>query len=285
MTCERYHLSIEAYVDGECAAGEAAALREHLHVCPACRSRAERLSALQELVHGALAAETAPPDLWPRIASRLGQGPAVPAAAPRHAPWAGERRVLAVAVVVVTLVAGGLALMVQPQVQSEQAIVRETVQDLVTFDLSRRPFDIEASDPAVVRAWFDGKVRFELPPLQSHAGGYELAGSRLCWLLGRRGGAFTYQRGERFMTLYMMQGDAVELSGSRFDPVLGTEVVRRQVANYGSLVWRRGDLVLSLVSDASDEEMTTFAATVISHGEATAARRGVVLAAHSPIRR
>lgn len=276
MTCERYHRSIEAYVDGECRADEAATLREHLHVCPACRSRAERLSALQELVRRTLSAETAPADLWQRIASRLDQGPAVPAVASGRALWSDVRRLLAVAAVV-ALAVGGLALMLHPQVQSEQTVVRETVQDLVTFQLSRRPFDIAASDPAIVRAWFDGKVRFQLPPLKARAAGYALVGSRLCWLLGRRGGAFSYQRGERLMTLYMIQGDAVELSGGRFDPVLGTMTVRRQVANYGSLVWRRGDLVFSLVSDASDEEMTVFAATVIGHGEATAARRDVVL--------
>jgi anti-sigma factor RsiW len=182
------------------------------------------------------------------------------------------RRLLAVAAVV-ALAVGGLALMLRPQIQSEQTVVRETVQDLVTFQLSRRPFDIAASDPAIVRAWFDGKLRFQLPPLKARAAGYALVGSRLCWLLGRRGGAFSYQHGERLMTLYVIQGDAVELSGGSVDPVLGTMAVRRQVAAYGSLVWRRGDLVFSLVSDASDEEMTAFAATVISNGDEAATQR------------
>jgi len=284
MTCERYHHSIEAYVDGECRPDEAAALREHLHVCSTCRRRALQLSALQELVNQTLSVGTAPPDLWQRIASRLNQGQPAPAvsSALRRASWDGAHRLLAAAAVVVMLAAGSLALMLQPEVQPEEAVVRETVQDLVTFDLSRRPFDIAASDPTIVRAWFAGKVRFKLPPLKARAVGYELIGSRLCWLLGRRGGAFTYQHGERFMTLYVIQGDAVELSDGRFDPVLGKAAVRRQVANYASLVWRRGDLVFSLVSDASDEEMTRFAATVISHGEEAATRRHGVLAALPP---
>lgn len=279
MTCERYRGSIEAFVDGECRPEEAQSLREHLHVCPACRARAEQLSALQELVHRLQSTETAPPDLWHRIERRLGQARPAPPVTPRRFFGAGTRRLLAATFVTLVLAAAGMQAL-RHQAPVEQAVISKTVEDFVTFRLSQRPFDLASDDPGVVRAWFAGKIRFELPPMKKSVAGYELVGSRLCWLLDQRLGAFSYQAGDRMMTLYVMHGGEMELSGGSFETALGTVAARRRVDGYGGLVWRRGELMFSLVSSASDEEMTAFAAALVGGGDAAArARDGFVAVA------
>lgn len=276
-SCARYDRMIEAYVDGECPADEAAALRVHVRDCAPCRRRAESLSRLQELVHDSLAAEPAPPGLWQKIDEGLDAVEAAPRADrfPRLAPWGGWRRLAAVAAVLVLLVAGALAL--RPGVSSEQLVVHETVEDFVTFQLSGRPFDSVATDPVAVRAWFADKIQFALPRLMSEVAGYQLVGSRLCWLLDRRLGAFTYRRDDRLMTLYVMDGEGIELADGRFDEALGAMAARRRVEAYNSLVWRHGDLLFSLVSTAPDDEMTAFAAAVLDGARQHVERAGAAV--------
>ena len=275
-SCARYERMIEAYVDGECPDHEAAGLRAHVRDCAPCRQRAESLSRLQELVHDTLASEPAPPGLWQRIDERLdaGEPTAVIVRFPRLAPWGSWRRLAAVAAVLVLVVAGALAL--RPGITSEQLVVHETVEDFVTFQLSGRPFDSVATDPLEVRAWFAGKIQFALPRLKSEAAGYRLVGSRLCWLLDRRLGAFTYRRDDRLMTLYVMDGEGIDLAEGRFDEALGAMASRRQVESYNSLVWHHGDLLFSLVSTAPDAEMTAFAAAVLDGARQHVERAGAV---------
>lgn len=261
MTCQRYDPLIEAYVDGECPDDRAAGLRDHFRTCATCRGRAEELSRLQELVHDTLSGDREPDGLWARISDRLDRQPQAPLARRSRGGWGQLRGWLAAAVVVLVVAAGSLVLRSQPS--SELTVVHETVQDFVTFQLSGRPFDSIATDPIAVRAWFADKIRFELPALKSRAASYELVGSRLCWLLDRRLGAFTYRRDDRLMTLYVMEGGSVELSGGHFDDALGAVVARHRADGHNSLVWRRDGLLYSLVSDAPEHEMTAFAVAVL----------------------
>jgi anti-sigma factor RsiW len=277
MTCKVYRSAVEAWVDGQCPADEAAVLERHLQNCTACRNYADELDTQRTQVRWALGGETAPPDLWPRIAARLGFPRVGPPSAPRHARWLGARQLLAAAAVVAVVALGALALApsLPPQHGGAPAhtVVDATVQDFVTFRLSERAYDISSGDPDATLAWFADRVSFELPPLEARVLGYRLVGGRLCWLLDQRLGAFTYERDGQHITIYVMQADATETASASADPVLAKTRGRSGQDGYSSLVWRQQGLVFSLVSEVSDEEMTRFSAALIEAVEQSNAKR------------
>jgi anti-sigma factor RsiW len=264
MTCERFDQAIEEYVDGECRDVDAGAVREHLLACSSCRAYAERLSKLQEIVRQEFSRESAPAHLWPRIADWLDR-PQMPIRSVGPRTWVTWGwRLVATTVVLVAVATGGMLLRTSEPTKS--AIMRETTQDFMTFQMSRRAYDLVSANPVEVRAWFAGKIRFELPLLKNRAAGYELSGSRLCWLLDQRLGAFTYQRGDQLMTLYVLDGNTIAgLRGG--EPSLGQAVVQRRADGYGNVIWRQGELLFSLVSRESRDEMLAFAAAVIGTEE------------------
>jgi anti-sigma factor RsiW len=266
MTCQNFEQAIDEYVDGECRGTDKVRVREHLLTCSSCRARAERLSRLQELMRQEFSRECAPPHLWSRIVDRLG-APQSPIKPIGQRSWVTRAwRLATAAVALIGLVTGGVLLHTwQP---TSATVMRETTQDFVTFQLSRRPYDFVSASPAESRDWFAGKIGFELPLLKHHAAGYELTGSRLCWLLEQRLAAFTYQRGDHLMTLYVMDGRGIAGSSGQ-ESSLAATIVQRRADGYGNVVWRRGDLLFSLVSSEPRDEILAFAADVVGADEAS----------------
>jgi anti-sigma factor RsiW len=271
MTCNDYQSAVEAWIDGQCPADEAAELERHLQFCATCRSYADELETQRTQLRWALGGETAPPDLWPRIAARLGFPRVVPQPARRDPHRLGTRQLLAAAAIITIVALGALTLV--PALPTDpgasrgdtpvHTVVDATVQDFVTFRLSERAYDIASSDPNETLAWFATRVSFELPPLEAHVLGYRLVGGRLCWLLDQRIGAFTYERDEQHITLYVMQADAMDMASASIDSVLA-KAGRGEQDGYRSLVWRQQGLIFSLVSEVSDEEMTRFSDALIA---------------------
>ncbi len=109
------HLEMElsAYLDGELAAAELAAVEQHLAACAECRAT---LEDLKRLVRRAGSLDDRPPerDLWRGIAARLGEG----AGTADVVPLASRRRFaftlpqLAAAAVALVVVSAGTAMLV-----------------------------------------------------------------------------------------------------------------------------------------------------------------------------
>jgi anti-sigma factor RsiW len=108
LTCYFKRRRIGAWLDGALAAGEAHAIATHLDACTGCRSEAQGLRRLRELVRPAVA--VAEPDwtgFWPGIVRGIEAG----AAAPSRPRWAfvARRRLAtaaAAALVAITIWSG-----------------------------------------------------------------------------------------------------------------------------------------------------------------------------------
>lgn len=100
-SCDEVRARLSAFVDGETAA-DAAAVREHIETCEACRGVADDLARLRDAAR-ALGPVTPPAAAWSRLAEQVERESAaatstrVPAAAVRQ--WIG----LAAALVLITL--------------------------------------------------------------------------------------------------------------------------------------------------------------------------------------
>ncbi|MEM7023891.1 MAG: zf-HC2 domain-containing protein [Pseudomonadota bacterium] len=264
MTCSNTNDLIEQFVDGECTADEADAVREHLLTCVDCRTRTAQLSQLQERIHQDLSRVRAPADLWPRIHQRMASGAPAPtettvlSSSRRDSKGIRLRRFAIAASLAAITLAGAAGLALWPRAASH-AVVQVPVNDFATYRLSERAPDFESRDPRAIAAWLNGKVDFVLPPFKDEVAGYELIGSRLCWLLERRLSALTYARGDDLVSLYIMPADDIDLPETVYDPALQSQRSAHRIGEHRSLIWAEDGLVYALVSDLPERTLVAFA--------------------------
>jgi anti-sigma factor RsiW len=104
-------------------------------------------------------------------------------------------------IAVVTIAADPLALRKEHRVN---ALIREPVNDLITYRMSRRSPDFETADPRTISEWWADKLDFRVPTPVAELGGYRLIGGRLCYFLNRRLTALMYRKDDHVVSLYVM---------------------------------------------------------------------------------
>lgn len=147
MKCKKFVSRIQAYHDGELAAGEAEKLEEHLKSCPACSGELERLRSLSALVRGLEAPEVRPSawntysaDVLRKARSVAGKKAPAPERA-RIFPFIRPRLAYAAAAILLVFAAG--------MVYRFSVAHRQSVGDAAYFEISQRPIveRFEAGDP------------------------------------------------------------------------------------------------------------------------------------------
>ncbi len=259
MTCERIEPLLGAYSDGACRDAEACEVHRHLETCAACRRRLAELDEIRSMLRLEVAGETAPSGLWASVGRALDEEDRTGAARKGATRSVPRLRPLALAASVMLMVAITLSGSWWPTGGAE-AVVREPVNDFVTYRLSHRALDIASRDPRANARWFEGKIAFRLPAIETKVAGFELLGSRLCWLLDRRLSALTYQKDGRLLSLYVMSGAGLRLPVATFEPAARGEVSVHHMDALVSVIWRRDGLVYALVSDLPVRELLPFAA-------------------------
>jgi anti-sigma factor RsiW len=249
-------------------------IEQHLQSCPSCRNVALTLASLDGVVRRAHLSEVSPVGLWDRVARTLDAEDCRAAATKgtlsavrkviaktleqaryiNMTPWRGAAVGLAAIVlaIVVTIVADPLALRAERQ---SSALVREPVNDLITYRVSRRPLDFENGDPRTISEWWADKLDFHPPAPVAEIDGYRLIGGRLCYFLSRRLSALMYRKGEHVLSLYIMSADQLELPGGGYEQTDSWKVSVHEHKGYTSLIWEEGSLVFALVGDLSSKEL------------------------------
>lgn len=190
---------LSASLDGELEAGEEEALRGHLGACASCRSKAERLRALDEALRSLpLAAEGAAPGLTGTLRG-LGASPG--GAGWRAGAWRTAVRAATGAVAAVVVVA---LMVMEPSTGSPaRALADEAVTNhlraLSTGDGSG--CQVASEDPDAISAWIADQVGrvVDVPRLA----GATLVGARRCSLLGEETAAIVYRAGDTSFSMYL----------------------------------------------------------------------------------
>ncbi|HEX9366754.1 MAG TPA: anti-sigma factor [Vicinamibacterales bacterium] len=235
MNCDECGRLLDGYVDGELAAADSAALREHLATCAACGRRLSDLESLGRLVRRAPYYEA--PD-------RLRLGVLHPRTRVPFTP-----RLIAWAATLVLATSLGGAMVVQT-VRSRQAvdlsaaIAEEVVGGHVRALMGEHLFDVRSTDQHTVKPWFLGKVDFAPPVEDLAAKGFPLVGGRLDYVAGRPVAALVYQRRQHTINLFVWPA-----------PQPDVPFAARSIRGFQVRHWVRGGMSFWAVSDLNESEL------------------------------
>ena len=261
MFCDKINSQLEAFVDGECSADDRKMITDHLDHCAACRERVDSLRHLNKTIAANLGDIKAPDGLWQRIEAQLPEN-LDDHRSPTSKAWFRQpvwQMAIAASLLLMLVLPAGLT---WQWMHSDNAIIAAPIQDFSTYRDSGRSLDIASRDPEIIYSWFASRLTFEAPRLKREIAGFDLIGGRLCWLLKRRLGAFAYQRGDQTLALYVMAAHDLTLPSSHFEPDLGINLSSHEFDGFKTMIWRRGELVYTVVSDIPKQDMSIFLAAL-----------------------
>jgi len=239
-------LLVQAELDGELDAAEAAALAAHRAECPICQAAAADIAVAREAMRADLY-EPVPEDVRARVVAGLGLAPPqrmVRPAPPRWRPWwnAGAGFGLGAAC------AAALAFLVL--VPADSGVAEQIVAGHVRALQPGHLQDVESGDRHTVKPWFDGRIDFAPPVKDLAAERFPLKGGRLDYVAGRPVAALVYQRDKHIIDLFVWPASA---SGGAAVP----ETAQRQ--GYNLVHWAQNGMNFWAVSDVEASQLREFA--------------------------
>jgi len=242
-------LLVQAELDGELGAAEAAGLAAHRAECPICEAAAVELAQARALVRDDLY-QPVPEDVRHRVMTALAAArparPAMAAAAPESLGWwhrwwsngasFGLGAACAAALAVLLLMPA------MPPGLTEQVIAGH-VRALQPGHLQ----DVASEDRHTVKPWFDGRIDFAPPVKDLAAARFPLTGGRLDYLDGRPVAALIYQRDKHVIDLFVWPaaGETPPQSAER--------------QGYNIVHWSQNGMAFWAVSDLETAQLKQFA--------------------------
>jgi anti-sigma factor RsiW len=129
------------------------------------------------------------------------------------------------------------------------------LKELEAFIDSNRSVDVATDDPARVRAWLAQRVDFAPPPVASGSRQIELIGGRLCLFAGRRVASYIYRVNGRLLSIYMMTGNGLSLTGRTRTERIGRTLLVTQEGHLTQASWIEDGLIYSVVGELSEPEL------------------------------
>ena len=245
-------LLVQAELDGELGAAEAASLAVHRAECPVCQTAAAELLHARSLIRDDLY-QPVPEEARQRVMAALAAARPAQQAQPSPAAtsgllqswrgWWSNGMSFGLGAACAAMLAFLLIAPAMPPGLSEQ-IVAGHVRALQPGHLQ----DVASEDRHTVKPWFDGKLDFAPPVKDLAAVRFPLTGGRLDYLDGRPVAALVYQRDKHVINLFVWPG-------------IGDtppETAERQ--GYNILHWSQDGMNFWAVSDVEMAQLKQFAA-------------------------
>ncbi len=239
-------LLVQAELDGELDAAEAAALAAHRATCPICQAAAAELTRARALIAGEPLHHAAPADLRARITAQIAAAtPPTRVASPARAWWRGRWSSAAGFGLGAACAAAIALLVLTPR---ESSLVDQVVASHIRALQPGHLEDVPSTDEHTVKPWFDGRIDFAPPVKDLAAERFPLKGGRLDYLAGRPVAALVYQRDKHVIDLYIW-------------PVEGAARLPESAERHGYNVvdWREGGMAFWAVSDLEASQLRDFA--------------------------
>jgi anti-sigma factor RsiW len=248
-----FEAQLDAYLDGELAATEAAELEAHLRACPHCARVEQRRRALSTALRDQMPRFRAPDTLRARVRAAV-RAETNQTAYHRRYPW----RALAVAASLAVVAFGSwqLALRRAGGEDITNQVLASHVRSLMPGHLT----DVLSSDQHTVKPWFNGKLDFS-PPVSDFAGhGFPLIGGRLDYVGGRQVAVLAYGRRQHVINVFLWPTERGRTGG-------GSAKTRQ---GYHLLHWTTPAYSYWVASDLGLPELRDFE-TLLERGDSVAA--------------
>ncbi len=239
MNCPEVDRVIDAYIDGELGAAEAAEARAHLDNCPACRERVAARASLSQLIRR-VPYRSAPNRLRVTVANT--RRPA--RFSPRLLAWAAM-------ITVAVSLGSGAAIRVVRARQATAATVtmaQEVVASHVRALMGPNLFEVRSTDQHTVKPWFAGKLDYSPPVVDLAPIGFPLTGGRLDRLGDRAVAALVYQRRQHTINVFVWP------TSDSGEALTDTRTFRGFQVRH----WTHDGMAFWAVSDLNDIELDQF---------------------------
>lgn len=263
MDCQEMRRSVETYVDGEFDDRELAEANHHLASCAPCREAVETQRRLRSLLRAKLReamgpgapAGSAPEGLRLRITEAL--------ARQRRPAW---RRVLTpVPVATMAACAAGVLVVLWSHTGTDP-LIEEAVRKHAR-DLPLEPSTLTAS-PDAIPGLLAPRLDFNARPPDLRARGVKLVGARVAQLKDRSAAYMRYAlpRGQAGLFIVDDPDRSIGTVGRTIQ--LGPATIRIiNSRGYNVAIWRRNEIVYSLVADLNEADLVQLAGTAAEEPE------------------
>jgi anti-sigma factor RsiW len=230
-------LRLNAYLDGELNAIDAASFERRLPADPALAAQVEVRRALRNALRSDLGEDVPSPDLRRRIMAKLSRR--------GRGEWLSWR--VAASFLIGAVLAGTMSvglLNYRPGDDVAQAVVSAHIRAL----MAPQPTDVVSSDHHTVKPWFNGKLAFAPTVADLGAQGFPLVGARIDVVGLEPVASLVYSHGKHFISL-------TEMPNARGTPA---SVETHFEHGYLAITWSDGGITYWAVSDAAADELESF---------------------------
>ncbi|MBI4548663.1 MAG: hypothetical protein HY707_11825, partial [Ignavibacteriae bacterium] len=186
---------------------------QHIAGCQLCQAYLQFNARFQQFMKKKFSSGVTPPEIRESVLGTLAAIKNESANTVRTTMVRNVRKWMMWAAVVAVGVIGGIALLVNMTNQGESTahqLVSLLIQDQIETQMRENPFDIQTSDRVQLEQWFAKRVDFavSIPVAQDVA----LRGGRLCYLLSKRVAFVVFEKENKLISAYILDGDGIDLS-------------------------------------------------------------------------
>ncbi len=256
MDCRESLLYLADALEGTLDEDQASLLQAHLAICPGCGEEFHRQKEIKTLIQERATRHRAPAELRARVELLFAGGS-------QGKGWFREGLsffqahplIMAFATLLILII----SLMFARFPNTPSPLFAEAVNQHIRVLLRMEQDRPQTVHPAQLFPLFRGSLDFGLTIPPGIGEGFKLVGGELTYFLDRKVACLVYRKGPSLATLFILRSNGMKVSGERRLEVEGQRFLTSRHKGFNVLVWRREELLYSMVSNLGEDDLVRLA--------------------------